>query len=117
MEKFLRGEIPTVYQYEEEPGGMMRDYCYVEDVARANLFAVERGSGETLNIGTGIGTVTTDLYHTVLYLMRTLGYAKEPIYDEPHKGPAREGDIRRSCLDTGTAVNRFGWTSENNLKT
>ncbi|OGW52366.1 MAG: UDP-glucose 4-epimerase, partial [Nitrospirae bacterium RBG_13_43_8] len=48
MEKFLRGEIPTVYQYEEEPGGMMRDYCYVEDVARANLFAVERGSGETL---------------------------------------------------------------------
>ena len=117
MGKFLRGEVPTIYHYEGEPQGMMRDYCYVEDVARANLLAIEKGSGETFNIATGIGTVTTDLYHTVLGLMRELGYAKESIYDEPHTGPARPGDIRRSCLDTGKAVNRFGWTSENNLRT
>lgn len=117
MGKFLSDEIPTVYRYEEEPGGMMRDYCYVEDVARANLFAIERGSGETFNIGTGIGTVTTDLYHTVLDLMRELGYAKESIYDEPYAGPARQGDIRRSCLDTRKAVSRFGWSSEIDLRT
>lgn len=117
MGKFLMGEVPTVYHYEGEPGGMMRDYCYVEDVAKANLIALERGSGETFNIGTGIGTVTADLYHAILSLMRDFGYAKELICDEPLKGPARPGDIRRSCLDTSKATNHFGWTPENDLKT
>jgi UDP-glucose 4-epimerase len=117
MGKLLSGKVPIIYHYDREPEGMMRDYCYVGDVARANLFAIEKGSGETFNIGTGISTVTTDLYHTVLALMRDLGYAKESIYDEPPKGPARPGDIRRSCLDTGKAVSRFGWTSENDLRT
>jgi UDP-glucose 4-epimerase len=96
---------------------MMRDYCYVEDVANANLIAIDRGSGETYNIGTGIGTVTTDLYHTILALMRGFGYAQESIYDEPRKGPARRGDVRRNCLDTGKAKTFLGWTSEKDLKT
>jgi UDP-glucose 4-epimerase len=60
--------------------------------------------------------VTTDLYHVILALIRDSGYAKESIYDEPKKGPARPGDIRRSSLDTGKATNRFGWSSENDLK-
>ncbi len=117
MGKLLVGEIPTVYHYKEAPEGMMRDYCYVEDVARANLYALARGSGETFNIGTGIGTVTADLYHTILTQMRDFGYAKESIYDKPHAGPARPGDIKRSCLDTSKTTTLFGWTSENDLKT
>jgi UDP-glucose 4-epimerase len=48
--------------------------------------------------------------------MRDYGYAKEPIYNKPHKGPARPGDIRRSCLDTRKAKNRFGWTPEYDLR-
>ena len=117
MGKLLSGEVPTVYHYEGEPGGMMRDYCYVEDVARANLLAIERGSGETFNIGTEIGTVTNDLYYAILSLMRDFGYARENVYDEPHRGPARPGDIRRSCLDISKATNLFGWTSEHDLRT
>jgi UDP-glucose 4-epimerase len=116
MEKLLKGEVPTVYHFDAEPDGMMRDYCYVEDVARANILAIERGSGETFNIGTGNGITTTDLYRNILNLMRGFGYAKEPIYDEPHKAPARPGDIRRSCLDTRKAKNHFGWTPEYDLK-
>ena len=85
-------------------------------IQRGNLFAVEKGSGETFNIGTGIGTVTTDLYYAILALMRDSGYAKESIFDKPQKGPARPGDIRRSNLATSKATNLFGWTSENNLK-
>ena len=117
MGKLLKGEVPTVYHYEGEPGGMTRDYCYVEDVAKANLLALERGSGETFNIGTEIGTVTTDLYYAILSVMRDFGHAKDYIYDEPHKGPARPGDIRRSCLDTSKAANHLGWTSEHDLRT
>lgn len=117
MGKLLSSEVPVVYHYEKEPEGMMRDYCYVEDVAKANIIALERGSGETYNIGTGIGTVTTDLYHAILTLMREFGYAKESICDEPRKGPARRGDVRRSCLDISKAKTILGWTSENDLKT
>jgi UDP-glucose 4-epimerase len=116
MEKLLKGEVPTVYHFDGEPNGMMRDYCYVEDVARANILAIERGSGETFNIGTGNGITTTDLYRNILNLMRGFGYAKEPIYDEPHKAPARPGDIRRSCLETRRAKTHFGWTPEYDLK-
>lgn len=116
MEKLLKGEVPTIYHYDGEPEGMMRDYCYVEDVARANLLAIERGSGETFNIGTGVGTVTTDLYRNILNLMKSFGYAKESIYNEPQKGPARLGDIRKSCLDTRKAKNLFGWSSEYDLR-
>lgn len=116
MEKLLKGEVPTVYHFDGEPNGMMRDYCYVEDVARANILAIERGSGETFNIGTGNGVTTADLYRNILTLMRGFGYAKEPIYDEPHKAPARPGDIRRSCLETRRAKTHFGWTPEYDLK-
>jgi UDP-glucose 4-epimerase len=116
MEKLLKGKVPTIYHHKGEPKGMMRDYCYVEDIARANLLAIEKGSGETFNIGTGVGTVTTDLYRNILNQMRDYGYAKEPIYNKPHKGPARPGDIRRSCLDTRKAKNRFGWTPEYDLR-
>jgi UDP-glucose 4-epimerase len=116
MEKFLRGEVPTVYCYDGESEGMTRDYCYVADVVRANLLAIKKGPGGIFNIGTGVGTVTTRLYHDILDLMRSSDYAKESIYDEPHKGPARPGDIRKSCLDTRKAENLLGWKSEYNLK-
>ena len=116
MEQLLKGAVPTIYHYGEEPEGMMRDYCYVEDVVRANLVALERGSGEVFNIGTGVGTVTADLYHTILTLMRDHGYAKESFYDKPHKGHARPGDIRKSCLDIKKATNSFSWSPEYDLK-
>lgn len=116
MDKLLRGEVPTIFHYKGEPEGMIRDYCYVEDVARANLLALDRGSGETYNMGTGIGTATTDLYHNILSLMRDHGYAKKSIYDKPHKGQARPGDIRRSCLDIRKAEKQFGWSPEYDLK-
>lgn len=116
MEKLLRDGVPTIYHYEGEPEGMMRDYCYVEDIAKANLLALESGSGETFNIGTGVGTVTADLYRNILNLMRGFGYVKEPVYDNPHKGSARPGDLRKSCLDTRKAKKRLGWTSEYDLR-
>lgn len=115
MEKLLRGEIPTVYYHDGELEGMTRDYCYVEDVVRANLLAIEKGSGEIFNIGTGAGTVTMELYRNILNLMRSSGYAKKSVYNKPHKGPARPGDIRKSCVDIRKAENLFGWKPENNL--
>ncbi|NWF51608.1 MAG: NAD-dependent epimerase/dehydratase family protein [Nitrospirae bacterium] len=115
IEKLLKGESPTIYFHDGEPDGMTRDYCYVEDVVKANLFALEKGSGEIFNIGTGKGTLTKELYRNILNLIRVSGYAKEAIYDEPHRGPARPGDIKKSCIDIKKAQNLLGWKPEHNL--
>jgi UDP-glucose 4-epimerase len=97
----LKGEIPTLFAYPEEPEGMLRDYVYVEDVAGANLLATNSGTGELINIGTGIATSTASLY-------RAIGsFFKSP--PGPKRAEARPGDLRRSCLDIRKANRILGW--------
>jgi UDP-glucose 4-epimerase len=97
----LKGETPTVFAYPEEPEGMLRDYVYVEDVARANLLAANHGTGEIINIGTGHTTTTGALYRTIS------SFFKNP--PTPKRGEARPGDLRRSCLDIRKAKDILGW--------
>jgi len=97
----LKGETPTVFAYPEEPEGMLRDYVYVEDVARANLQAADRGTGELINIGTGISTTTEALYR------RICSFFKNP--PEAKSGEARPGEMRRSCLDIRKAKEILKW--------
>ena len=40
---------------------MARDYVYVEDVARANLLALEKGAGEAVNVATARDVRTREL--------------------------------------------------------
>ncbi len=108
IDTLLKGEIPTIFAYPEEPEGMLRDYVYVEDVAGANLLAADRGTGELINIGTGITTTTGDLY-------RTIGsFFKNP--PEPKHGGARPGDLRRSCLDIRKSNKILAWKPSVDLK-
>ena len=106
-EKLLKGEIPTVYRYDNEPDGMIRDYVYVGDVVQANLLALERGEGEVFNIGTSIPTTTKDLYYAIA---KQLGINREPQY-----GPARKGDLQRSLLSCEKAKKGLGWKPETGL--
>ena len=106
-EKLLKGEIPTVYRYDNEPDGMIRDYVYVGDVVQANLLALERGEGEVFNIGTSIPTTTKDLYYAIA---KQLGINREPYY-----GPARKGDLHRSLLSCEKAKKVLGWKPETGL--
>jgi len=106
-EKLLKGEIPTVYRYDNEPDGMIRDYVYVGDVVQANLLALERGEGEVFNIGTCIPTTTKDLYYAIA---KQLGINREPYY-----GPARKGDLHRSLLSCEKAKKVLGWKPETGL--
>jgi UDP-glucose 4-epimerase len=97
----LKGETPTVFAYPEEPDGMLRDYVYVEDVAKANLQATDCGAGELINIGTGKTTTTGALY-------RTIGsFFNNP--PEPRRGDARPGDLHRSCLEIRKANEILSW--------
>jgi UDP-glucose 4-epimerase len=97
----LKRETPTVFAYPEEPEGMLRDYVYVEDVAKANLLAADRAAGELINIGTGITTTTGALYQTIS------SFFNSP--PEPKHGEARPGDLRRSCLDIRKANKILQW--------
>ena len=99
--RLLKRETPTLFAYEGEGHGMVRDYVYVEDVARANLEAAGKGTGETVNIGTGVGTTTEALYRAIA--------GQFPGAPEPRREPARPGDLRRSLLDVRKAERLLGW--------
>jgi len=81
--------------------GCVRDYVYVEDVARANLLALA-GTIEqpALNIGTGEETTTLELARTVLQRV-----GRELAVD---CGPPRGGDLERSVLDPSLAIRYLG---------
>jgi UDP-glucose 4-epimerase len=89
-------------------GGQTRDYVYVEDVARANLLAAERGFDGALNVGTGVETDVNVLYG---HLQRAAGSALAPVHAE-----ARLGEQRRSCVDPAAAAAALGWRPEVTLE-
>jgi UDP-glucose 4-epimerase len=113
----LLAKLPSViYSYPDKPEGMLRDYLFVGDVARANLLALEKGSGEAFNIGTGEATSTRALYYQICKsLDKKIGTIEESLLEPPDAG-VREGDIRRSCLDVSSACEGLGWKPEVDLK-
>ncbi len=115
MENILTEEIPVIYRHEDQPEGMTRDYCFVGDVVSANMLALDKGTGDLFNIGTGVETSTERLYEAILGLMREEGYAADTKYDSPGGGPARPGDLRRSCLNPEKALRGLGWRPEHDL--
>jgi len=101
ISKVLAGEVPVVNAFPDEPDGMLRDYVYVEDCARANVLALEKGSHEALNIASSRGVRTRELLATICRIAgRELKYAR---------GGPRPGDLRSSCLDNCRAAEVLGW--------
>ncbi|MFN8586461.1 MAG: NAD-dependent epimerase/dehydratase family protein [Candidatus Eisenbacteria bacterium] len=94
----LEGKRPRIFG----DGNAVRDYLYVDDVVAANVIALEKGSGEMLNIGTGVGTSVNDI---VRELKSILGFAEDAIYEAP-----RPGEIQRIYLDAARAKQVLGWT-------
>lgn len=93
----LEGRRPTIFG----DGLHTRDYVYVEDVAHANLLALEADVQGVFNVGTGVETSTRRIFDL---LREATGYRGEPQY-----GPARPGDVRRICLDPARAERVLGW--------
>lgn len=83
-------------------GEQTRDYVYVEDVARANVLALEGDppSG-AYNISTGIETSVVGLHERIM----SLSGQNLP----PTQGPARPGEQSRSSADPTKAARELGW--------
>lgn len=109
MDRLLSGKSCTVYHYPDEPRGMTRDYCFVGDVVQANLLALHKGKNEAFNIGTGIATHTEDLFAAIFTAVKKARPDTSGELRSPAKGPARPGDLTRSCLIIDKAQNLLGF--------
>lgn len=103
-ERLLRKQTAIV----NGDGEQTRDFVYVGDVVRANVVALSRGDGMSINIGTG---VETDI-NTVFRVLRDLSGSRQ---EEIH-GPAMPGEQRRSCLEILMASVELGWYPETPLE-
>jgi UDP-glucose 4-epimerase len=101
--KFLRNEGVRIYW----DGEQTRDYVFVADVARANLEALERGSGECYVIGTGVRTSVNQIYRVLVDIS---GF-EAPI----EHAPQRLGDARDAEFDSTRARLELGWSPETQL--
>jgi UDP-glucose 4-epimerase len=95
--QMVRGEQPLI----NGDGEQERDYVFVGDVARANVLALTGGDNEAFNLGWGIGT-------SVNVIFRSLSAHFGKTYPEIH-GPPKQGEVRRSCLDSSKAARVLGW--------
>jgi UDP-glucose 4-epimerase len=96
-DRMLAGEPVTIFG----DGTHVRDYIFVEDVALANVAALDKGAGEAYNIATGQGTTTGEVFET---LRTAIGYDLEP-----ERRPARPGEVQEIVLSPEKAARELGW--------
>ncbi|MFC1490473.1 NAD-dependent epimerase/dehydratase family protein [Candidatus Latescibacterota bacterium] len=94
--KLCNNERPIMFaQKTLKDSGCLRDYLYVEDVAKANLIALEEKHGGIYNIGTGKTTSTQRIFDILSDISNV---SVKPIYEPP-----RIGDVYRNVLDISKA--------------
>ena len=103
VDKLLKGDNPTIFG----DGLQTRDFVYVDDIARANVFAIDRGDNEIINISSNARTSVSELFETMRELT---GLRLQPCFEA-----ARAGDILHSALDNKKARDLLNWTPAYNL--
>jgi UDP-glucose 4-epimerase len=101
--RMLMGKPVTI----DGTGEQSRDMLHVGDVAMANIGALEKGSGGTFHVSTGIAVTVNDLFRKLALLT--------DYHLEPNFGPARKGDVFRIALDNQLAKDALDWEPRVNL--
>jgi len=115
MTHLMNNQTCTLYHFPNEPSGMIRDYCFVGDIVKANLLALDQGENDVFNIGTGKGTSTLDLFRIIFEEVKKVNIDLADNLQELKRELARPGDIAKSCLVVEKAKNIFGWRPETSL--
>jgi len=95
--KMLNGETPTIFGNGEK----QRDFCYVGDVARANVLSLDKGDNQIYNIGSGVGTSINTIYEK---LQKATGFTQPA-----HYAPDKPGEVSKIYLDPTKAKRDLGW--------
>jgi len=82
-------------------GKHTRYFVYVGDVVQANVLALNSGSGQIINIGTGVETSVNEILETMTSIT---GFKGEARYEEE-----RLGEVFRIYLDVKKAGEMLGW--------
>jgi UDP-glucose 4-epimerase len=115
MNNLLAGRASTLNHFPEDTEGMARDYCYVGDVVKANLLALDRGSADFFNIGTAKSTKTLRLFKTIYKAVKELKSDLPAELADPLRQEARPGDLKQSCLVVDKAKMVLGWAPQTSL--
>lgn len=90
-------------------GRQLRDFVFVEDVAKANIAAMQNDIKKGFyNIGTGLATSINDLAKIMIELS---GLKLEAIHKDP-----LDGDVQKSQADTTLAEKTLNWKYETELR-
>jgi len=86
--------------------GTVRDYLYVEDMARGILYALLYGrESETYNLGSGMGLTNLDVVKAMRPLMQEIG-----VHIAISHLPERAFDVKVNVLDASKLRVETGWT-------
>ena len=94
----LAGKAPVLYGH----GDPFRDYVYVTDIAQANLLALSKGTGETINLGSATGVTVKQLYAIIKKLTGFTG--------KPQLKPLRPGEVKGIYISGERAASVLGWS-------
>ena len=100
----LNGKRPVIFG----DGEQERDFIAVGDVIEANLAAINRGSGKSMNIATGELTSVNRIFEL---LKEITGFR----WGAEH-APARAGDVYRISLDCSRASEQLDWSPATSLE-
>lgn len=95
--KILDGQNPVIFG----DGEQTRDFVYVEDVAKANVKALNSAERLILNVGTGRRTSVNELVRIMAEAAKS---DIKPVYS-----PERDGDIKHSCMNNGQIQEHLEW--------
>jgi UDP-glucose 4-epimerase len=96
-ERLLKDQQPII----NGDGEQTRDFVYVQDIVKANIIALNLECTGMFNVGTGKET-------SVNFLTQCLVKASA-ITTSIQYGPAKKGEQKRSVIDSGKLLKRFGW--------
>jgi len=102
--KMLSGQQPVI----NGEGKQTRDYTYVDDVVKANMFSLNYQHSGFFNVGTGIETDVNTLF--AILKSETKSSCRE------EHGAAKQGEQMRSVLDYALISKTLGWKPSVSLR-
>lgn len=102
--QMLKNDRPIIFGNGEKT----RDYVYIEDIIKANILALKKANGKTINIGWGKEIKDINIFNNVKKLLKSK--------IQPKFGKIRPGEALRISLDASLAKKYLGWTPKIKLE-